>query len=516
MQSDLPLCGIVPAAFNPIAPSLKLAPRRLAPVPENPNLPRVCIIGAGSSGIALAKQLYEAGVPFDCFERGERVGGIWAFKNKSGASTAYRSLHTITSRDRNAYSDFPMPSEYPDFPHHALMQRYFDAYVDWFGFRHKITLEMGVKRARQCEDGVWEVTLDGGEVRFYDVVCPAVGQYWSPVWPDPRPEGEFGGIEMHSSAYKDPRDPYDLLDKRVVIVGFGNSALDIACELSRKENCQAADLSVRRGAWVAPRHFGPKVCDAWRNHVASPREDREQLNLRAMLRKLAPGRLRSWLRLKQIEAAIGLPHQVGLPIPPEPWGVSPALISSELSARTRLGDLSIKPAIRRFEGKRVFFTDGSVVEADAVIWCTGYKRSFPFFEGADAAWPQDGVSLWMQIVDPAKQSRMYVGCVSAAGSAMPLAEQQAIFIKDILTGRFTPPSTSTMNAELAKARVRVEAGHQWEAYAAAIDSNLYVDALHRAAATDVDASDRAPAIKARARFVTTDAPSNAQGETASS
>jgi len=58
----------------------------------------LCVIGAGSSGIAVAKALHERGVPFDCFEKSDRVGGNWVFGNKNEMSSAYRSLHINTSR----------------------------------------------------------------------------------------------------------------------------------------------------------------------------------------------------------------------------------------------------------------------------------------------------------------------------------------------------------------------------------------------------------------------------------
>ena len=82
-------------------------------------LPSACVIGAGSSGIAAVKTLNERGIPVDCFEKSDRVGGNWVFGNKNGMSSAYRSLHINTSRERMEYSDFPMPKSYPDFPHHT-------------------------------------------------------------------------------------------------------------------------------------------------------------------------------------------------------------------------------------------------------------------------------------------------------------------------------------------------------------------------------------------------------------
>src|SRR5258708_21164110 len=104
-------------------------------------LPTTAIIGAGSSGITAAKALHERGLPFDCFEASDRVGGNWVFGNKNGMSSAYRDLHINTSRDRMQYSDFPMPRSYPDFPHHTQIAAYFDGYVDHFGFPHRIRFD---------------------------------------------------------------------------------------------------------------------------------------------------------------------------------------------------------------------------------------------------------------------------------------------------------------------------------------------------------------------------------------
>ena len=112
------------------------------------NLPSACVIGAGSSGIAAAKALHERGIPFDCYEKSDRIGGNWVFGNKNGMSSAYRSLHINTSRERMEYSDYPMPHSYPDFPHHTQIATYFNDYVDHFGFRERIVFETGVKHAR--------------------------------------------------------------------------------------------------------------------------------------------------------------------------------------------------------------------------------------------------------------------------------------------------------------------------------------------------------------------------------
>ena len=145
-----------------------------------PDLPTVCVIGAGSSGIAAAKALHERGIPFHCFEKSDQVGGNWVFGNRNGMSSAYRSLHINTSRERMEYSDFPMPKSYPDFPHHTHIAEYFNDYVDRFGVRDRIVFETGVEQARRDDDGVWTVTLDNGDTRSYDALAVANGHHWDP------------------------------------------------------------------------------------------------------------------------------------------------------------------------------------------------------------------------------------------------------------------------------------------------------------------------------------------------
>src|ERR1700754_1272931 len=148
-------------------------------------LPSVCIIGAGSSGIAAAKALHERGIPFDCIEKSDRVGGNWVFGNTNGMSSSYRSLHINTSRERMEYTGYPMPKSYPDFPHHSQIAAYFDDYVEHFGFRDRIRFETKVARAARLDGGGWELTLDDGSVERFDALLVANGHHWDPRWPEP-------------------------------------------------------------------------------------------------------------------------------------------------------------------------------------------------------------------------------------------------------------------------------------------------------------------------------------------
>jgi len=68
---------------------------------------KVCIVGAGSSGITACQVLSARGIPFDCFEKGSKIGGNWRYENDNGTSSAYRSLHINSSRKLMPFKAFP-------------------------------------------------------------------------------------------------------------------------------------------------------------------------------------------------------------------------------------------------------------------------------------------------------------------------------------------------------------------------------------------------------------------------
>src|ERR687889_1690496 len=122
-------------------------------------LPTACVIGAGSSGITAVKTLAGRGFDVTAYEKSDRVGGNWVWGNRNGMSSAYRSLHINTSRERMEYSDFPMPKSYPDFPHHTHIAQYFQSYVTHFDLARHIRFSTGVARADRRDGGGWALTL---------------------------------------------------------------------------------------------------------------------------------------------------------------------------------------------------------------------------------------------------------------------------------------------------------------------------------------------------------------------
>ena len=199
--------------------------------------------------------LGERGVSFDCFEKGSEVGGNWRYQNDNEMSSAYRSLHINTSRRQMSYACYPMPEDYPDYPDHFQIARYFDDFVDHFGFRDRIRFRTGVLSV-EAADGEWEVTVEDDRGRResarYGAVLIANGHHWDPRWPEPPFPGsaEFLGEQMHAHHY---READVLRGKRVLVLGIGNSATDIAVESSRIAD--ATFLAMRRGAYVIPKYL---------------------------------------------------------------------------------------------------------------------------------------------------------------------------------------------------------------------------------------------------------------------
>src|ERR1044072_4503936 len=94
---------------------------------------KVCIIGAGSSGLTACQVLAARGIPFDCFGKGSMIGGNRRYENDNGTSSAYRTLHINAARVLVPSRPCPLPEDYPDTRSHFQIAKYFDAYAKRFG-----------------------------------------------------------------------------------------------------------------------------------------------------------------------------------------------------------------------------------------------------------------------------------------------------------------------------------------------------------------------------------------------
>ena len=394
-------------------------------------LPRVCIIGAGSSGITAAKALVDRGIPFDCFERSDRIGGNWVFGNRNGMSSSYSTLHINTSRERMEYADYPMPATYPDFPRHDQIARYFEDYAEHFELCERITFRTGVEHARKREDGVWEVELEGEgvpggrEVRHYDALLVANGHHWDPRWPEPSIPGRFDGEQIHAHDYKEPRQ---LAGRRVVVVGMGNSAMDIAVDASY--HALSTSLVARRGVHIVPKYVLGRPLDAG----------------------VRPSRIPfTWpLRGMQfvLRMTVGPMDRYGLPLPDHRLGQAHPTVSSRILDRLAHGAIAVRPQIAELAGDRVRYEDGTEEEADLVVYCTGYKISFPFLAERLVSAPENRLVLYKRVFSPEHAGLYFIGFVQPWGAIMPIAEVQSRLVAAHLTGEYALPSPEGMRRDM--------------------------------------------------------------------
>lgn len=337
------------------------------------------------------------------------------------------------------YAALPMPGNYPDYLSHELVVKYLDDFVDHFGFRRHIHFRNEVIKVTRGMDGDWDVTVrrrdtEAERTGRYASVLVANGHHWDPRYPEPAfpGAGTFTGEQLHSRWYRTP-GPYS--GKRVLVLGLGNSACDIAADC-----CQVAARTLlvpRRGAHIVPRYLLGEPTD----HLTLMR-----LGTRAPLRlqRSAVGLL--------VRTAQGSVTRHGLPKPDHRLLSAPPTVSDSLLSSLDRGDITVKPAIERFEGDRACFADGSAEQVDAVIYCTGYKISFPFLDPALTGTSTTEIPLYHRVVPPRLAGVYFIGLVQPIGAIMPIAEAQSQWVADLLQGRATLPHEQEMNREIARYR----------------------------------------------------------------
>ncbi|HMD52008.1 MAG TPA: NAD(P)-binding domain-containing protein [Solirubrobacteraceae bacterium] len=394
-------------------------------------LPSVCVIGAGVSGLTACKALEDFGVPHTCFEASDEVGGNWYFCNPNGVSSAYRSLHIDISKPSISFRDFPMPDRYPDYPHHSHIFEWLRDYADAFNLREAIRFSTRVDRAERGPAGGWRVTLHDGSQEDFDALLVCNGHHWDPRYPDF--PGVFEGPQIHSHEYIDPSNPLELQGKRVLVVGIGNSAVDIVSELARKTMCETVYLSTRSGAYVIPKYlFGRPADQLVKTNPRIPVGLQRRMS--ALLPRIFSGRMEDF----------------GLPTPDHRFLDAHPTVSSELLGRLGAGDAVAKGDVRELMADRVRFADGSVEAVDAIIYATGYNVSFPFFDPGFISAPDNVLPLYKRMLKPGIDDLAFIGLGQPIPTIFPFSELQSKLAARWLSGDWAPPPEAEMLAEITR------------------------------------------------------------------
>ncbi|WP_036487591.1 NAD(P)/FAD-dependent oxidoreductase [Myxosarcina sp. GI1] len=303
------------------------------------------VIGAGFVGLGIAQALKEAGIPYDWVDASDNIGGNWYHG-------VYETAHIISSRKVTEFTHFPMSKDYPDFPSAQQMWDYLNMFAEHFDLKSQIELNRTVSYVRPIENNLWEVTFANGERRIYKGVIMCNGHHWCRRFP--KFEGEFAGEIIHSKDYKKPEQ---LRGKRVLVIGGGNSACDIASEAARVADKSV--LSLRNSVWFLPKSFAG-------------------VPLVNIIQGWMPEWFQRWLAYSIIRLTFGKHERYGLPKPNYRIFEKHPTLNNEVPYYIQHGRIIPKPAVNKLDGRWVEFCDRTREEFDLIVCATGYYVAYPF------------------------------------------------------------------------------------------------------------------------------------------
>ncbi len=360
------------------------------------------VIGAGPMGLAAARQLQRHGIPFVGFDLHTDVGGLWDIANPH--STMYASAHLISSKRATEFAEFPMADSVPTYPHHSHVRQYFRDFAGHFDLRRHYRFETRVLRIERLPRG-WRLVSERDGVQrewHFDGVLIANGTLHTRH--QPALPGKFAGELLHSSAYKSA-DVF--AGKRVLVMGCGNSACDIAVDAVHR--AKSVDLSVRRGYHFLPKFILGRPTDTFGGAVKLPR------------------RFKQWLDGLLVRALVGKPSQYGLPDPDYRLYESHPVLNSLVLHHLGHGDIGPRGDVRAVSGHTVTFADGTQADYDLILQATGYKLDYPFIDRAELNWPQHAAApqLYLNVFHPRHDDLFMLGMVEASGLGWQGRAEQA-------------------------------------------------------------------------------------------
>ncbi len=406
----------------------------------------VAVLGAGVAGLAAAKTLAQYGFDVTVYEARSEIGGVWA--------NNYRSLCVLEPKWVYGYPDWPWPRQTPLYPPADQVRSYLTGYAEHFGIRDRIRLQARIVEAAPGGDGRWRIVaeIDGKrESADYDYFVIAPGMFnlkKIPRWPG---RDSFGGDLMHSSEF---RDGARIAGKKVVIVGFSRSAMDIAADIV--DEAESVTLLHRSIRWPVPE----KILGLIRNHVLLfarwPTHFAPPWIRPGRIARLLHGRLRGGVDLfwKFFEVLLSTQFRLkrrGL-VPDRPIRLD--LFTNLYIAPAKFFGLvgegridARRSEIASFEKDGMRLTNGDFLPADVVICATGWRHDYSFLPPGLLAkiHDPDGMHLYRHMVHPSLPGFAFVGGVQGINSAT-LYALQSTWLARCLGGQFSlPPGTAQLD-----------------------------------------------------------------------
>ena len=388
---------------------------------------RAAVIGAGAAGLSAAKHLRQAGLDVTVFELGSRIGGLWVYDNDNGLSPAYQSLHLNSENRVTAYKDFPFPDDAPLYPDHQGVAAYLESYARHFGLLPLIRFRTPVTSVEQ--DGkAWRLGLGSGAHETFDIVVVGSGHQGVPKHPPFAKD--FKGEYLHSHTYRTP-EPFR--GKRVLVVGVGNSACDIAADICPVT--ASCTMAARSPVLMMPRMFLGVPTSRVLARIEKPWMPWPvRRRIRELISRMAHGRMEQW----GFTTPTTRTHPAGHHL---------------LMAQFVWGRVTAKPGIAGVSGAEVRFVDGSAAEFDTMIAATGYEVDLPFLSAELSPVRGHWLDLYRRVVRPGYPGLYFAGFFNVTGGGnIRMMDDQAEWIAAIETGRVKLPDRAAMDADIVRER----------------------------------------------------------------
>ena len=413
------------------------------------------VIGTGSAGLIVAKELKEKGFNFRIIEKNSQLGGIWS-------SLPWKSYTLTSSKWVTEYGCYPMPEDYPDFVTNEHMLRYLGSFVDTYQLRSLFDFNVNVSAIEKNHNGSFNIVTDCELYENIDYVVVSSGLHGKPFTPEFEGLERFEGETIHSSKYENPEA---FRDKKVLCVGLGESGVGLTSELATVTSRLVVSSE---GVAVAPR-----VIKGSQNPFDQMQFWQIGRYLIGYQEVLTTGL--SWYYkkipafLKRINMAVSLKFysDYGMDFKQfEPW-FPKALVPNHFHVKfwtkpqnsTRNGNMTRKDApsddlfyllktgkiipkgkVKSFDSTGALFDDGSHEDIDLIIFNTGYTPGSKNIQFPDG-WEYTHRDLFKGCLHPTMPNLAFVGMVRPTiGSIPAMAEMHARIIAAYFSGSISLPS----------------------------------------------------------------------------
>jgi len=411
----------------------------------------VCVLGAGVAGLQVAEQLLEVGIDCVLFEKADDVGGVWR--------SNYVDFGLQVPKELYEFASYPFPSEHGSFPRGPEVQRYIKSFAREKGIYEHIRFNTTVVgMIPKPDQRGWTVKFQrSGAVvqeQEFDFVVVSTGMYGTPFTPT-YPDSElFEGKMMHAESFQEK----DIAaGKKVIVVGGGKSAID--CVNAASDVAESATLLFREVHWPVPRHLLNLVPFKWGTysrfgHATLPTYYDAGRCERVVHTATKPLK---WMWWRTVELMFRAQFRLSGDFVPDSriehdLFNGGQILSYDFRDKVKAKQVNaVKGTIARFTKSGVVLSDGTEMQADVVVFGTGFTKSYAYLDANTQGLlgrERDGLWLYRNMFPTRVANLCFVGAEVSTFNNILTQGLQTLWLQRVLTGQISLPSPETMDQDI--------------------------------------------------------------------